>query len=192
MLYQYRSVFTCEARTARPEVARPELPLRLRLGKQDLAPHYLTLNSLLALQLLGARGTYEGHSQRVRDKFVPTFPQIPPFRPPSQPSPKGIPPWRHPAPSSTPPIAHPGGCFTTSLDITKCPLLPSPVRRFFPVSLHAHPHTRMFQIKRKLHMAKTFLLIVTIVPNKSPMLPPSTTPTVLHPPSMDRVSATTV
>jgi hypothetical protein len=52
---------------------------------------------------------------------------------------------------------------------------------FFPVSLLAHPHTRMFQIKRKLRTTKIFLLIATIVPNKSPMLPPSTTPTSAAP-----------
>lgn len=105
---------------------------RLRLGKQDLAPTHLTSPTChLHCSCLGPEGHTRGTPSVSGTSLYPHSLKSLPFRPPSQPSPKGIPPWRHPALSSTPPTAHPKGCFTTSLDITKCPLLSTPVRRFF-------------------------------------------------------------
>jgi hypothetical protein len=78
-------------------------------GKAGLSPNYLTLSNLpLALQLLGARGTYEGHSQRIRDKFCAHFPSNPSHSAlhRSHRS-KGSLRGGIPRPASTPPTAHP-------------------------------------------------------------------------------------
>ena len=171
--------------------------LRREAGKAGLSPH-TTSPSQLATRIAVAwgqrdvRGALPAYSGRV---LCPLSLNSLPFRPPSPPSPKGIPPWRHPTASSTPLTPYPKGCFTTGLNITKCPLLSTPVSLFSLFPLPAHQHTRMFQIKPKLRTTKISLLIATIVPNKSSMPPLSMTLTALPPPSTDsstRVSATTV
>lgn len=157
----------------------------MRLGKQDLAPTLPHLSDLpLALQLLGARGTYEGHSQRIRDEFCAHLPSNPSFIAAiaqRDPSVEAFRAQQHPSNSPSERMFY---------DQSRYYEMPSAFHTrssfFFPVSCLAHSQTWMFQIKCKLRTTKISLLIATIVPNKSPMLPPSATPTTQHPPSTDR------
>jgi hypothetical protein len=157
-----------------------------RLGKQDSAPPTSPSPTChLHCSCAGPEGHTRGTPSVSGTSFVPTFPRIPPI-PPSiaaiaqrDPSVEASRARQHP--SNSPSVR----MFYDQSRYYEMPFAFHTRSSFFPVSLLAHPLTRMFQIKRKLRTTEISLLIATIVPNKSPMLPPSTTPTALRPPSTD-------
>jgi hypothetical protein len=190
----YRSVIVLcsfvhsHAKAKRGRPLGPKVGLHSEAGKSGLRPqlpHPLRLaNSHCSC--LGTEGHTRGTPSVSGTSFVPTFPRIPPHSALHRSHrPKGS--LRGGIPRPAAPLQHP---------IRKDVLRQVSILRnavcsprlsvvFFPFSLHAHSHIRMFQIKRKLHTRKIFSSMATIVPNKSPMLPSCMTPTTLPEPPMD-------